>query len=219
MYERFTDRARKVCQFANQEAQRLGVEYIGDEHLLLGLCKEGCGFAANVLKAMGVDLLGIRDETEKIVERCHGSDMVTMGRLPHTPAAKRVIETAIREAKDFGHNYVGTEHLLLGLLGDKNSTAAQILTNLGVQPEAVRSMVVEMLGKRKEEAKETAAPETPPSFHAWAIPIPVEITGTPPSANGHYLIVQQTTTYTYKFVLNDEPPPSDKPTVVEPESK
>src|SRR3981081_856443 len=117
MYERFTDRARKVMQLANQEAQRFNHEYIGTEHILLGLVKEGTGVAANVLKNLDIDLRKIRLEVEKIVQA--GPDMVTMGKLPQTPRAKKVIEYSIEEARNLNHNYVGTEHLLLGLLREK----------------------------------------------------------------------------------------------------
>ena len=113
MYERFTDRARKVMQLANQEAQRFNHEYIGTEHILLGLIKEGSGVAANVLKNLDVDLRKIRLEVEKLVQS--GPDMVTMGKLPQTPRAKKVIEYSMEEARNLNHNYVGTEHILLGL--------------------------------------------------------------------------------------------------------
>src|SRR5215211_7555583 len=109
MYERFTDRARKVMQLANQEAQRFNHEYIGTEHILLGLVKEGSGVAASVLKKLDVDIRKIRREVEKIVKA--GPDMVTMDRLPHTPRAKKVIKYAIEESQNHNHDYVGTEHL------------------------------------------------------------------------------------------------------------
>src|SRR5438552_1079060 len=114
MYERLTDRARRVFQFAYQEAQRFNHEYIGTEHILLGLVKEGSGVAANVLKNLNIDLRKIRLEVEKIVQS--GPDMVTMCKLPQTPRAKKVIEYAIQEARNLNHQYVGTEHILLGLL-------------------------------------------------------------------------------------------------------
>src|SRR5216683_7976200 len=117
MYERFTDRARKVMILANEEAQRFNHEYIGTEHILLGLVKEGAGVAANVLKNLDIDLRKIRLEVEKIVQS--GPDMVTMGKLPQTPRAKKVIEYSIEEARNLNHNYVGTEHLLLGLLREQ----------------------------------------------------------------------------------------------------
>src|SRR5467141_1759342 len=117
MYERFTDRARKVMQLANQEAQRFNHEYIGTEHILLGLIAEGSGVAANVLKNLDVDLRKIRLEVARLVQS--GPDIVTMGELPLTPLAKKVIENSVEEARKLIHNYVGTEHILLGLLREK----------------------------------------------------------------------------------------------------
>jgi ATP-dependent Clp protease ATP-binding subunit ClpC len=144
MYERFTDRARKVMQLANQEAQRFNHEYVGTEHVLLGLVKEGSGVAANVLKNLEVDLRKIRLEVEKIVQT--GPEMVTMGKLPQTPRAKKVIEYAIEEARNLNHNYVGTEHLLLGLLREQEGVAAQVLMNLGLKLDEVREEVLNLLG-------------------------------------------------------------------------
>src|ERR1700755_1818199 len=144
MYERFTDRARKVMQLANQEAQRFNHEYVGTEHVLLGLVKEGSGVAANVLKNLDVDLRKIRVEVEKIVQS--GPDMVTMGKLPQTPRAKKVIEYAIEEARNLNHNYVGTEHLLLGLLREQEGVAAQVLMNLGLKLEDGREGGLNLLG-------------------------------------------------------------------------
>ncbi|MBL4885780.1 MAG: ATP-dependent Clp protease ATP-binding subunit, partial [Planctomycetaceae bacterium] len=151
MYERFTDRARKVMQLANQEAQRFNHEYIGTEHMLLGLVKEGSGVAANVLKNLEVDLRKIRLEVEKIVQT--GPDMVTMGKLPQTPRAKKVIEYAMEEARNLNHNYVGTEHLLLGLLREQEGVAAQVLMNLGLKLEDVREEVLNLLGHGLEGAE------------------------------------------------------------------
>ncbi len=144
MYERFTDRARKVMQLANQEAQRFNHEYIGTEHVLLGLIKEGSGVAANVLKNLDVDLRKIRLEVEKLVQS--GPDMVTMGKLPQTPRAKKVIEYSMEEARHLSHNYVGTEHILLGLLREQEGVAAQVLMNLGLKLEEVREEVLNLLG-------------------------------------------------------------------------
>ena len=144
MYERFTDRARKVMQLANQEAQRFNHEYVGTEHVLLGLIKEGSGVAANVLRNLDVDLRKIRNEVEKIVQA--GPEMVTMGKLPQTPRAKKVIEYAIEEARNLNHNYVGTEHLLLGLLREQEGVAAQVLMNLNLKLEEVREEVLNLLG-------------------------------------------------------------------------
>ena len=155
MYERFTDRARKVMQLANQEAQRFNHEYIGTEHILLGLVKEGSGVAANVLKNLDVDLRKIRIEVEKIVQT--GPDMVTMGKLPQTPRAKKVIEYAMEEARNLNHNYVGTEHLLLGLLREQEGVAAQVLMNLGMKLDDVRDEVLNLLGHGLEAPEGGAA--------------------------------------------------------------
>ena len=129
---------------ANQEAQRFNHEYIGTEHILLGLVKEGSGVGANVLKNLDVDLRKVRLEVEKLVKS--GPDMVTMGKLPQTPRAKKVIEYAIEEARSLNHNYVGTEHLLLGLLREHEGVAAQVLMNLGLKLEEVREEVLNLLG-------------------------------------------------------------------------
>ncbi|MDA1053779.1 MAG: glycosyltransferase family 39 protein [Planctomycetota bacterium] len=144
MYERFTDRARKVIQLANQEAQRFNHEYIGTEHILLGLAKEGSGVAANVLKSLGVDLRRIRLEVEKLVKS--GPEMITTGKLPRTPRAKKVVEHSMKEARNLNHNYVGTEHLLLGLLREQDGVAAQVLMNLGLRLDEVREEVLNLLG-------------------------------------------------------------------------
>ncbi len=148
MFERFTDRARKVMALANQEAQRFNHEYIGTEHILLGLVKEGSGVGANVLKNLDVDLRKVRLEVEKLVKA--GPEMVTMGKLPQTPRAKKVIEYAIEEARNLNHNYVGTEHLLLGLLREHDGVAAQVLRNLGLKLEEVREEVLNLLGASQE---------------------------------------------------------------------
>jgi ATP-dependent Clp protease ATP-binding subunit ClpC len=144
MFERLTDRARKVMALANQEAQRFNHEYIGTEHILLGLVKEGSGVGANVLKNLDIDLRKVRLEVEKLVKS--GPEMVTMGKLPQTPRAKKVIEYAIEEARNLNHNYVGTEHLLLGLLREHDGVAAQVLLNLGLKLEEVREEVLNLLG-------------------------------------------------------------------------
>ncbi len=148
MFERFTDRARKVMALANQEAQRFNHEYIGTEHILLGLVKEGSGVGANVLKNLGADLHKVRMEVEKLVKS--GPDMVQMGKLPQTPRTKKVIEYAIEEARALNHNYVGTEHLLLGLLREQDGVAATVLMNLGLKLEEVREEVLNLLGAGME---------------------------------------------------------------------
>ncbi len=151
MFERFTDRARKVMALANQEAQRFNHEYIGTEHVLLGLVKEGTGVGATVLKNLDVDLKKLRLEVEKLVKS--GPDMVTMGKLPQTPRAKKVIEFAIEEARALNHNYVGTEHILLGLLRETEGVAAQVLMNLGLNLEQVRQEVLNLLGAGVENSE------------------------------------------------------------------
>jgi len=154
MFERFTDRARKVMALANQEAQRFNHEYIGTEHILLGLVKEGSGVGANVLKNLEVDLRKVRLEVEKLVKS--GPETVTMGKLPQTPRAKKVIEYAIEEARNLNHNYVGTEHLLLGLLREQDGVAAQVLMNLNLKLEDVREEVLNLLGA-SEDSEESAS--------------------------------------------------------------
>jgi ATP-dependent Clp protease ATP-binding subunit ClpC len=144
MFERFTDRARKVMALANQEAQRFNHEYIGTEHILLGLVKEGSGVGATVLKNLDVDIKKLRLEIEKLVKS--GPDMVTMGKLPQTPRAKKVIEYAIEEARSLNHNYVGTEHILLGLLRESEGIAAQVMMSLGLKLEEIRQEVLNLLG-------------------------------------------------------------------------
>ncbi|MFM7260405.1 MAG: ATP-dependent Clp protease ATP-binding subunit, partial [bacterium] len=164
MFERLTDRARKVMALANQEAQRLNHEYIGTEHILLGLVKEGSGVGANVLKNLDIDLRKVRIEVEKLVKT--GPELVTMGKLPQTPRAKKVIEYAIEEARNLNHNYLGTEHLLLGLLREHDGVAAQVLMNLGLKLEEVREEVLNLLGAgaESEEAPPQQEPQEPPSM-------------------------------------------------------
>ena len=152
MFERLTDRARKVMALANQEAQRFNHEYIGTEHILLGLVKEASGVGANVLKNLGIDLRKVRLEVEKLVKS--GPEMVTMGKLPQTPRAKKVLEYAIEEARNLNHNYVGTEHLLLGLLREQDGVAAQVLVNLGLKLEEVREEVLNLLGAGSDPEEE-----------------------------------------------------------------
>jgi ATP-dependent Clp protease ATP-binding subunit ClpA len=148
MYERFTDRARKVMQMSNMEAHRLQHEYIGTEHILLGLIAEGAGVAARVFRNLGVDLEKVRREVEKIVMA--GPDMLTIGKLPLTPRAKRVIEFANEEARFLEHNYIGTEHLLLGSLREVEGVGAQVLMNIGLRLSDVRDEVLNLVGNSTE---------------------------------------------------------------------
>mgnify|MGYP001809841301 CR=1 FL=1 len=145
MFEKFTERARKVVHIARQEAERFGHEFIGTEHLLLGLVKEGTGVAANVLENLDVELEKIRIEIEKKVAPS-GNTISSSTSLPFTPKAKKVLEFAMEEARNLDHNYIGTEHLLLGLLREQEGMAAQILLELGVKLDDVRAQVMDLLG-------------------------------------------------------------------------
>jgi len=144
MFERYTDRARMVMALANQEAQRLNHEYIGTEHILLGLVKEGSGVGATVLKNLDVDLKKLRIEVERQVKA--RPESVVMGKQPQTLRTKKVIEYAIEEARVLNHNYVGTEHVLLGLIREGEGIAAQVLMNLGLKLEDVRQEALNLLG-------------------------------------------------------------------------
>ncbi|MFH1855805.1 MAG: ATP-dependent Clp protease ATP-binding subunit [Candidatus Omnitrophota bacterium] len=144
MFERFTERARKVIMLAKEEAKRLNHDYIGTEHLLLGILKEGQGVAAIVLQNMGLSLRKIRLEVEKIVKPGAAAKMA--GDIPFTPRAKKVIELAMDEARSLGHNYIGTEHLLLGLIREGEGIASQVLINLKLDLERVRTEIMGLLG-------------------------------------------------------------------------
>jgi N-acetyl-gamma-glutamyl-phosphate reductase len=142
MFEHFTDRARKVMILAHQEAQRLNHEYIGTEHILLGVVKEGSGRGYAALKALDVDLRKVRLEVERLVKM--GPDPISITKFPQTPRAKRALDLAIEESKALNHNYIGTEHLVLGLIREHDGVAAQVLRNLGVTPQAVRDGILRM---------------------------------------------------------------------------
>ncbi|MGA9379015.1 MAG: ATP-dependent Clp protease ATP-binding subunit [Phormidium sp.] len=147
MFERFTEKAIKVIMLAQEEARRLGHNFVGTEQILLGLIGEGTGVAAKVLKSMGVNLKDARIEVEKIIGR--GSGFVAV-EIPFTPRAKRVLELSLEEARQLGHNYIGTEHLLLGLIREGEGVAARVLENLGVDLSKVRTQVIRMLGENTE---------------------------------------------------------------------
>ena len=149
MFERFTEKAIKVIMLAQEEARRLGHNFVGTEQILLGLIGEGTGVAAKVLKSMGVNLKDARIEVEKIIGR--GSGFVAV-EIPFTPRAKRVLELSLEEARQLGHNYIGTEHLLLGLIREGEGVAARVLENLGVDLGKVRTQVIRMLGETAEVA-------------------------------------------------------------------
>lgn len=160
MFERFTERARKVMALANQEAQRYNHEYVGTEHILLGLIRDGRGVGANVLRTLNVNLTTVCLEIEKLVKP--GPEPVTLGKLPQTPKAMRVLEYAVDEARKINHNYVGTEHLLLGLLREVDGVAAQVLMNMGVDLNKARAGVLAMLGPDDSVTTESAAPASAP---------------------------------------------------------
>eukprot|EP00894_Picocystis_sp_ML_P000184 jgi/Pico_ML_1/50701/g1862.t1 len=147
MFERFTEKAIKVVMLAQEEARRLGHNFVGTEQILLGLIGEGTGIAAKVLKSMGVNLKEARVEVEKIIGR--GSGFVAV-EIPFTPRAKRVLELSLEEARQLGHNYIGSEHLLLGLLREGEGVAARVLENLGADPAKIRTQVIRMVGESQE---------------------------------------------------------------------
>ena len=149
MFERFTEKAIKVIMLAQEEARRLGHNFVGTEQVLLGLIGEGTGVAAKTLKSMGVTLKDARAEVEKIIGR--GSGFVAV-EIPFTPRAKRVLELSWDEARQLGHNYIGTEHLLLGLIREGEGVAARVLENLGVDLNKIRSNVIKMLGETKPQS-------------------------------------------------------------------
>ena len=154
MFERFTEKAIKVIMLAQEEARRLGHNFVGTEQVLLGLIGEGTGVAAKTLKSMGVTLKDARAEVEKIIGR--GSGFVAV-EIPFTPRAKRVLELSWDEARQLGHNYIGTEHLLLGLIREGEGVAARVLENLGVDLNKIRSNVVKMLGESKPQSVSSGA--------------------------------------------------------------
>ena len=147
MFERFTEKAIKVIMLAQEEARRLGHNFVGTEQILLGLIGEGTGIGPKVLKSMGVNLKDARVEVEKIIGR--GSGFVAV-EIPFTPRAKRVLELSLEEARQLGHNYIGTEHLLLGLIREGEGVAARVLENLGVDLSKVRSQIIKSLGDTTE---------------------------------------------------------------------
>ncbi len=147
MFERFTEKAIKVIMLAQEEARRLGHNFVGTEQILLGLIGEGTGVAAKVLKSLGVNLKDSRIEVEKIIGRVSGFVAVE---IPFTPRAKRVLELSLEEARQLGHNYIGTEHLLLGLIREGEGVAARVLENLGIDLTKVRTQVIRMLGETAE---------------------------------------------------------------------
>jgi len=161
MHDKFTERVRKVIYLAREEAARLQHDYIGTEHLLLGVIREGEGIAATVLNNLGLDLDRIRQEVESMVSAAGGT--MTIGEIPFTPRAKRVLELAVEEARSLGHNYVGTEHLLLGLIREGEGVAAKVLLELGVDRKRVREETLKLLGgtPSSSPSEREERPETP----------------------------------------------------------
>lgn len=155
MFERFTERARRVLGLAQEEAKRLGHDYVGTEHILLGLVREGEGVAAEVISNLGISLESIRIEVEKVAPK--GSEMLTYGDVPFTPHAKRVLELSVEEARRLGHNYIGTEHLLLGLIREGEGIGSKVLINLGISLDTVRDEAMNLLGGGMPSAKPAAS--------------------------------------------------------------
>jgi len=161
MFNRFTERAKKVIFLAREEARRLDHDYLGTEHILLGLIREGEGIGAAALQNLAVDLAQVRAEVEKAVGR--GGGTLFLGQIPFTPRAKKVLELAVTEARNLGHNYIGTEHLLLGLIREAEGVAAQILTSLGADLGKVRQEVSNLLGT-KVSPEQVAKPSQTPTL-------------------------------------------------------
>jgi hypothetical protein len=157
MFERFTDRARRVVVLAQDEARLLRHTYIGTEHLLLGLVHEGDGVAAQALKEMQVSLTAVREEVEAVIGT---GQQAPASHIPFTPRAKKVLELALREALQLGHNYIGTEHILLGLIREGEGVAAQVLVRLGADLDRVREKVIELLPPETAETARLAGRTT-----------------------------------------------------------
>ena len=162
MFERFTDRARRVVVLAQEEARTLNHNYIGTEHVLLGLIHEGEGVAAKALESLGISLEAVRQQVEEIIGQ---GQQAPSGHIPFTPRAKKVLELSLREALQLGHNYIGTEHILLGLIREGEGVAAQVLVKLGADLSRVRQQVIQLLHgyQGKEPAAAGAPSETAPS--------------------------------------------------------
>ncbi|HIE09319.1 MAG TPA: ATP-dependent Clp protease ATP-binding subunit ClpC, partial [Armatimonadetes bacterium] len=174
MWQRFTDRARRVIQYAQEEAMRCGVNYVGTEHLLLGLVREGESVAARILERLGVSLGRVRAEVEKHVQRSPHPQRVSPHDMALTPRAQKVLQLAMDEARQMNHNYVGTEHILLGLIREREGLAAQILAKLGVDErdlERVRQQIRRYLGE--EEGVTHAGPHLQLQQHRRRSPTPM----------------------------------------------
>ena len=148
MFERFTDRARRVVVLAQEEARMLNHNYIGTEHLLLGLIHEGEGVAARALESLGISLDAVRQQVEEIIGQ---GQQAPSGHIPFTPRAKKVLELSLREALQLGHNYIGTEHILLGLIREGEGVAAQVLVKLGADLNRVRQQVIQLISAQQPQ--------------------------------------------------------------------
>ncbi len=170
MFERFTDRARRVVVLAQEEARMLSHNYIGTEHILLGLIHEGDGIAAKALESLGISLEGVRAQVEEIIGQ---GQQAPSGHIPFTPRAKKVLELSLREALQLGHNYIGTEHILLGLIREGEGVAAQVLQKLGADLNRVRQQVIQLLSGYQGKEAQTAgtAPEAAPSSSLGPRPV------------------------------------------------
>src|ERR1039457_6465039 len=151
MFERFTDRARRVVVLAQEEARMLKHDYIGTEHILLGLIHEGEGVAAQALESLGISQEAVRQQVKEIIGQ---GQQAPSGHIPFTPRAKKVLELSLREALQLGHDYIGTEHILLGLIREGEGVAARVLANLGADLNLVRQQVVQLLHSHQMEGQE-----------------------------------------------------------------
>ncbi len=168
MFERFTDRARRVVVLAQEEARMLNHNYIGTEHILLGLIHEGEGVAAKALESLNISLEAVRQQVEEIIGQ---GQAAPTGHIPFTPRAKKVLELSLREALQLGHNYIGTEHILLGLIREGEGVAAQVLQKLGADLNRVRQTVIQLLsgytGGKGETTPGGGSGEAPRGPWSW----------------------------------------------------
>ena len=164
MFERFTDRARRVVVLAQEEARMLSHNYIGTEHILLGLIHEGEGVAAKALESLDISLEAVRAQVEEIIGQ---GQQAPSGHIPFTPRAKKVLELSLREALQLGHSYIGTEHILLGLIREGEGVAAQVLQKLGADLNRVRQQVIQLLSgfQGKEQTGSQAGDLRRPGRH------------------------------------------------------
>ena len=166
MFERFTDRARRVVVLAQEEARLLNHNYIGTEHILLGLIGEGEGVAARALESLGIRLDAVRQQVEAIIGR---GQQPPPGHIPFTPRGKKVLELAWRESDDLGHHYIGTEHILLGLIREGDGAAAQVLVKLGAGQDRVRQQVIQLLREHRSQDVISEGPQPAERARGWLL--------------------------------------------------